>query len=234
MKPKKEKLRRGPTERDQLILEHVARYRLTTIKAIQRVVLPGMSRNAIDKITSRLCDAGLLRKHILLYPMKYFVLGEVSVRNMGLGAHRATPLGSQSLPQEFALLAFATLGPQQHLRLNAAEVKKRCPWLPLALTVAPHCIDQSNVLELVRVDLGGPADHVARKCAADLAERSRIGEFLSVVAAGQFRLVVITSTHGKVAAIQRALNHHPWPSGLLIHFAVVPQLLSLGASADHA
>jgi hypothetical protein len=45
---------------------------------------------------------------------------------------------------------------------------------------------------------------------------------------------VITSTHGKVAAIQRALNHHPWPSGLLIHFAVVPQLLSLGASANHA
>ena len=234
MKPKTEKHGRGPRDRDRLILEHVARYRLTTITAIQRVVLPGMSRNAIDKITNRLCDAGLLRKHILLYPMKYFVLGEVSVRNMGLGAHRATPLGSQSLPQEFALLAFATLGPQQHLRLNAAEVKKRCPWVPLSLTVAPHCIDQANVLELVRVDLGGSADHVARKCAADLTERSRIREFLSVVAAGQFRLVVITSTQGKVEAIQRALNHHLWPSGLLIHFAVVPQLLSLGAKAKNA
>lgn len=234
MKPKTEKHGRGPRDRDRLILEHVARYRLTTIKAIQRVVLPGMSRNAIDKITNRLCDAGLLRKHILLYPMKYFVLGEVSVRNMGLGAHRATPLGSQSLPQEFALLAFATLGPQQHLRLNAAEVKKRCPWVPLSLTVPPHCIDQANVLELVRVDLGGSADHVARKCAADLTERSRIREFLSVIAAGQFRLVVITSTQGKVEAIQRALNHHLWPSGLLIHFTVVPQLLSLGAKAKNA
>ena len=79
MKPKREKLRRGPTERDQLILEHVARYRLTTLEAIRRVVLPGMSRNAIDQIANRLCDAGLLRKHILLYPAKYFVLGEVSV-----------------------------------------------------------------------------------------------------------------------------------------------------------
>ncbi len=234
MKPKTEKHGRGPGDRDRLILEHVARYRLTTITAIQRVVLPGISRTAADKITNRLVRAGLLQKHHLLYPMKYIMLSEVSVRNLGLGAHRARPLGSQSLPQDFALLAFATLGPQQHLRLNAAEVKKRCPWLPLALTIAPHCIDQANVLELVRVDLGGSADHVARKCAADLTERSRIREFLSVVAAGQFRLVVITSTQGKVEAIQRALNHHLWPSGLLIHFAVVPQLLSLGAKAKHA
>ena len=234
MKPKKENYRRGQTDRDRLILEHVARYRLTTLAAIQRVVLPGMTRNAVDKIANRMCDAGLLRKHILLYPMKYFVLGDVSVRSLGLGAHRAAPLGSQSLPQEFALLAFATLGSQQHLRLNAAEVKKRCPWLPLSLTVAPHCIDQSNVLELVRVDLGGPADHVARKCAADLNERIQIPEFLTHVAAGQFRLVVITSTSGKVAAIRRALNHHLWPPGLLVHFSVVPQLLSLGASANHA
>ena len=66
------------------------------------------------------------------------------------------------------MLAFATLGTHQHLRLNAAEVKRRCPWLPFSFAAAPHCLDEANVLELVRVDLGGPAGHVARKCAADL------------------------------------------------------------------
>ena len=234
MKPEQQKNRHRPTDRDRLILEHVARFRLTTLEAIQRVVLRGVSRNAVNKIANRLCHAGLLRKHTLLYPMNYFVLGELAVRSLGVGSHRATPLGSQSLPQEFALLAFATLSTHQHLRLNAAEVKRRCPWLSLSLTAAPHCIDQSNVLELVRVDLGGPADHVARKCAADLTERCRIPEFLALVAAGQFRLVVITSTAEKVAAIQRALHNHLWPTGLLVHFSVVPQLLSLGARANHA
>ena len=234
MNSKRQKHRRGPNERDRLILDHVARYRLTTLEAIRRVVLRGLSRNAVSKIVNRLCDARLLRKLPLLYPMNYFVLGELAVRSLGIGIHRAESLGPQSLPQEFAMLAFATLGTHQHLRLNAAEVKRRCPWLPLSHATAPHCLDEANVLELVRVDLGGPADHVARKCAADLSERCRIPEFLSVVTASQFRLVVITSTTEKVAAIQRALSHHQWPSGLLIHFSVVPQLLSIGASAHHA
>ena len=234
MASRKPQHRHSPTDRDRLILEHVARYRLTTLEAIQRVVLRGLSRNAVNKIANRLCDVGLLGKHTLLYPMNYFVLGELAVRSLGIGMHRAKPLGSQSLPQEFAMLAFATLGAHQHLRLNAAEVKRRCPWLPLSLAMAPHCIDQADVLELVRVDLGGPADHVARKCAVDLTERCRIPEFVALVAARQFRLVVITSTTDKVTAIQRALNHHQWPSGLLVHFSVVRQLLSLGASANHA
>jgi hypothetical protein len=226
--------RRSSTERDLLILEHVARYRMTTLEAIQRVVLRGLSRNAVNKITNRLCSRGLLRKYTLLYPENYFVLSELSVRNFGLGIQRSTPLGPQSLPQEFAMLAFATLGHQQHLRLNALEVRKRCPWLPLSLSAAPYCMDPSGILELVRVDLGGPADHVARKCAADVNERCRIPEFPAAVAAGQFRLVVITSTASKVDAIRRAFQHHSWPSGLLVHFTVVSQLLSLSSGENHA
>ena len=207
---------------------------MTTLEAIQRVVLRGLSRNAVKKLANRLCDAGLLQKYTLLYPVKYFVLGELAVRNFGIGIHRAESLGTQSLQLEFGLLAFATLGTHQHLRLNAAEVKRRFPWLPLAFTAAPHCIDEANVLELVRVDLGGPAHHVVRKCAADLTERCRVQEFLTLVNAGQFRLVIITATTEKVTAIKRALTNHLWPPGLLVHFSVVPQLLSLGASADHA
>jgi len=223
-----------PNDRDRLILEHVVRYRLTTLEAIQRVVLRGISRNAVNKLANRLCDAGLLQKHTLRYPMNCFVLGELAVRSFGIGIHRADSLGPQSLPQEFALLAFATLGMHQHLRLTAAELKRRCPWLPFSFTAAPHCLDEANVLELVRVDLGGPAHHVARKCAADLTERCRVQEFLMLVTAGQFRLVIITATTEKVTAIQRALTNHLWPTGLLVHFSVVPQLLSIGASANHA
>jgi hypothetical protein len=57
---------------------------------------------------------------------------------------------------------------------------------------------------------------------------------LTLVATGQFRLVIVTATTEKVTAIQRALTNHLWPPGLLLHFTVVPQLLSLGASANHA
>ncbi len=226
--------RHTPTSRDRLILEHIARFRLTTLEVLGRAVLPGMSRNALNKITNRLCASGLLNKYTLLHPVRYFVLGDSGAHGLGIGSHRVNPLGPQSLPQDFALLAFATLGAKLHLRLTPAETLARCPWLGASLASAPHCVDQVKVLELVRVDLGGPADHVARKCAADVTRRCRIREFVPLVAAGQFRLVIITATSGKATAIQRALDRHDWPTGLLVHFSVVPQLLSLGANPNHA
>jgi hypothetical protein len=109
MKPKQQKHRRGPDERDQLILEHVAGIDDHAGSDPPRCAA-GDFRNAIDKIANRLCDAGLLQKTHPAVSANYFVLGELAVRQFGIGIHRADALGSQSLPQEFALLAFATLG----------------------------------------------------------------------------------------------------------------------------
>jgi hypothetical protein len=227
--------RRGPTARDRKIIQHVDRYRLTTIEVLSRVVVPGLSSNALSKIANRLCDAGYLRKYTLLHPTRYFVLGEAGANLLGSGNHRVAPLGPQSLPTECGVLFYATLGNTVRLRLIPAEVEKICPWLTPRLAEAPHCTDQSQgVLELIRVDLGGPADHVARKCAMAVNERRRLREFSGFVAQGRFRLVVITMTKEKAAAVRQALDHHDWPTGLLIHLSIVPQLLPLTASRPNA
>lgn len=235
MRSAKPNTRRRLTDRGRKIVEHVARYRLTTVGVLRRVVTPGLSANAVSKLANRLCDAGYLRKYTLLHPTRYFVLGEAGANLLGIGGHRSSPLGPQSLPMEYAILVYATLGKALRQRLTGDEIQRLCPWLPSALAEAPHCADASRgVLELVRVDLGGPADHVARKCVADVNERRRLREFTNFVAQGRFRLVIITATKEKAAAVQRALDRHGWPAGLLVHFSVVPQLLSLTASRNHA
>ena len=234
-KPNMRHMRRRLTDRGRKIVEHVARYRLTTVGVLRRVVTPGLSANAVSKLANRLCDASYLRKYTLLHPTRYFVLGEAGANLLGIGGHRSAPLGPQSLPIEYAILVYATLGKALRQRLIGDEIQRLCPWLPSALAEAPHCADASRgILELVRVDLGGPADHVARKCAADVNERRRLHEFTNFVAQGRFRLVIITATKEKAAAVQRALDRHGWPAGLLVHFSVVPQLLSLTASRNHA
>ena len=235
MSSAKPKHRRQLSLRDRKIVEHVLRYRLTTVEVLGHVVLPGLSPNALSKISSRLCDAGYLRKYTLLHPTHYFVLSETGANSLGVGNHRATPLGPQSLPLEYAVLVYATLGKAPRRRLTAAEVLRKCPWLKPALAEAPHCEDeQHGALELIRVDLGGPADHVARKCAADVTQRRRWRQFAALVTQGHFRLVIITATKEKAAAVRQALDRHDWPPGLLVHFSVVPQLLSLTASRNHA
>lgn len=227
--------RRCLKSRDQAILEHVERYRLTTVVVLSRAVLPGISRNAIAKTANRLCKAGYLRKYPLLHPTKYFVLGKAGTRVRGLAGSGATPLGPQSLPQEYATLVHAALGKTPRERLTPAEVLSRYPWLTSKLAEAPHCISKPDgVLELIRVDLGGPPDHIARKCLADVNRRRRLREFWPFVTEGHFRLVIITTTKEKANAIQQALGRHSWPQGLLVHFTILPQLLSLTASKTHA
>lgn len=223
------------SHRDRQIIEHVVRYRLTTIQVLCRAVLPNVSRGAVAKITGRLCDADYLQKYTLLHPTKYFVLGKAGAKLFGLDDQRAAPLGPQSLPIEYVLLIYAALGRQPRVRLTPVEVLAKWPWLKPELAAAPHCWDEKHaILELVRVDLGGPADHVARKCAVDLNKRRQHREFSPLVAQGRFRLVVITATSEKAAALRQALDRHDWPPRLLIHLSVVPQLLSLSARRNHA
>jgi hypothetical protein len=223
------------SHRDRKVVEHVARYRLSIIEVLCRRVLPGLSPNAVSKIANRLCRAGYLRKYTLLHPIRYYVLDKLGIHWLSINSDRAGPLGPQSLPMEYAILIYAMLGKRTHTRLTQAEVQKNQPWLTATLANAPHCRDdQDGILELVRVDLGGPADHVARKCVADVNKRWHLQEFLPFVKQGHFRLVIITATQEKANALQQALDCHEWPAGLRIHFSVVPRLLSLTASKNHA
>lgn len=216
------------TARDRQILEHVARYRMTTIQALRHAVAPGISLNAVGKVANRLCSVNLLAKYPLAHPTQYFVLGSLGAKLLGIGVHRTTPLGPQSLPLEYAVLLHSVVGKRARYRLITNELLERWPWLPPQLARAPHCLDSNaEVIELVRVDLGGPADHVARRAVRDVTLRRRLPQFLPAVAQGQFRLVLITAAKSKAQAIRLALEHHDWPAGLQLHFSVVSQLLCL-------
>lgn len=223
------------SERDRNVLNHVARHRLTTIAALRRTPLRGLSRGAVSKIVSRLCEGRFLHSYPLSHPSRYYVLGAEGIRALGLSGHRSRPLGPQALPMEFAALAYATLGKRSRQRLLLSEVQTRCPWLPIQFATAIHCYDEhEGVLELLRVDLGGPPDHVARKCLADINVRYRLNEFSALARAGKFRLVVITSTPAKGAALRQSLGRHDWPTEVPIHFSIVPDLLTLTARKHDA
>lgn len=220
---------RNPKQRDRQIIDHVGANRLTTHKVLRRLFFPGQSLNAVVKVTRRLCRIGYLRKYGLLGPAAYYVLGDVAARHFGLVGERSQPLGPQSLPLEFATLAYATLGPRLHRRLTSAEANAMCPELSVN-SQTPICLDEAvspAILEMVRVDLGGTPDHVARKCRRSIASCERVSAFTALCREGRFRLVILTASTGKADAIRLALQSHVWPDGLLLHLAIVRELVSL-------
>lgn len=221
--------------RDRTIVDFVARYRLTTNEVLHNVIFDGCLANAVTKVTARLCRGDYLRKFPLYYPRSYFTLGSRATALLGLPEHRALPLGPQSLPAEYSVLVFATMGHSGRLRLTRAELVERFPALTTGFIEQAYCYEQeNNVLELVRVDLGGAPDHVARKCKIDIDSRCEVLPFSELLIQKRFRLVVVTGTTEKAAAINRALEPRLWPDGLLIHIAVVSDLLMLTVGLSHA
>ena len=122
------------------------------------------------------------------------------------------------------------------VRLTPTELVARYPWTPQSIRSQPHCLagqPPTEVLESIRVDLGGSPDHIARKCDADLQIRIGTAAFYKLLAAHQFRAIVLTGTTEKSAAIERSLSQHLWPSNYKFHIAVVPELLQLIPGGFH-
>jgi len=225
------------TARGRVILEHVARHRITTPQVLRRVLFAQLSVNAVIKVASRLCRGGFLQRVSLLHRHCYYALTPSAARALGVSHKRTGPLGVQALPAEYAALHFACFTVPQRVRLTSAELKIAYPWMEAAWIRAAHCLDRSQpeneCLELLRVVQGSTPDHVARKCQGDIRRRQGNAAFLQLVKQERFRLVVIAATEESVSAIHQALDNHQWPDGLAIHLTVLPQLLPfLGGSHD--
>jgi len=212
-------------KRDDDILQLTDRFRLGTNLAYRQVLFAEQSLNAVTKVTARLCQQGWLRRYPLIPPEDYFTLGPAAVRDLGYANRRSEPLGSQALPIDYAVLLYGSHG--QRTRLRKAELSALFPWLPVELTHAPYCRSQSGVLDLIRVDLGGSPQHVAKKAAADCSVRWEIEGFRELVEQQRFQMVILTTTSSKARLIRQAIESASWNASVRLHLAIVPRLTYL-------
>jgi len=224
-------------ERDLLILQHVARHRLTTHAVLHRLFFSELQPNAVAKITSRLCRDKLLQKFHLIHPQVYFTLTGKACRLLGRVSARSLPLGPQSLPSEFAALHYCVCGPRYHKRLSKHEIRKQFPWFPKPTSHEIYSMDSQDstgfVMEWIRADLGGPSHHIVRKTHRRLQSLTDSASSAEALKHGAFRVVLLTSTPEKAHSIQEALAPHGWPDGTLLHLAVIPQLVPLTSRYNH-
>jgi hypothetical protein len=218
------------TDRDCAILEHVARYRTTLYAVLRRLFFAGMKANAAVKVISRLIRLGYLQKARILSGRLAIVLSTKATQLLGTPRSRAALPGAQSLPIDLAVLLFAATPSGNRQRLMTHELRATYPWMTRSFLAVPHCHDlakpEAPILELIRVDLGGKPDHIARKCDSDIRRRLRIPQFHALLDERGFRLVIVTPTVEKARSIREALDRHSWPDGLFINFAILPLMLN--------
>lgn len=219
-------VRLGPRDHD--ILEHVGRYRLTTREVLHRLFFPDVKPNAVTKVTSRLCDSGFLNRFDLYESRDYFVPGIEAARMLGVPRKWTESLGVQALPIEYATLLYCA-GAGDRERLARAELEEHHPSVLVpGVDASRYYLDRDGGrtrLASIRVDCGGPPDHVARKCRLDLDRRLRHDAFRALVAADQYMIAILTGRKEKADAIHESLQRREWP--IRFRLAVVPELVQL-------
>lgn len=210
--------------RDAEFVKFTIRYRLGTNKSYGAQLLPGRSPNAVAKVTARLCSIGLLTRYTLVPPENYFRLGAKAISTLGLPPRNTEALGPQSLPVDYATLIYATQSETPKRRLSPLDLDEYTPWMPEELRVSPYCVATDGRLDLVRVDLGGSPQHVARKVAAAAFQRLNIPELADLATQSRFQIVVLTTSTQKARYIVKALETTDCVNTVRIHLAVIPQL----------
>jgi hypothetical protein len=216
-------------DRDYEIFQHVMRYHMTTREVLHRLFFSDSEENAATKVTSRLTLHGYFNRYDLYPPRTYFVLGPQAVRIMGVSPQKTKAFGPQALIREYATLAFCCLSPEPRTRLSVRELQERhAQLLQGKLDSSHYYLDndgQTTRLAYIRVDFGGPPEHVVRKCKQDIDDRYPHPAFKELIDSDRFLIAVVTAREEKAAAIHDAIKRQTWQNRFRIE--VVPDLVHL-------
>ena len=181
-------------------------------------------------MTARLAKQGWLNAYEFVDRCQYFVAGPKTVQTFGIPTSRVRPLGPQALATHLAMLDFVSRSTPRLRVMTDQEIAL------LVLSEAetnrgiPHAVEVANstqMLRLIRVDLGGTPAHIVSKLNADI--RSRVGnsQYASLVAAKKLVLVTLTATDSKKSLIETTIRKKTWPNGLRFSVFVTPVLCQL-------
>lgn len=110
------------SERDRLILQHIARYRFSFNEVLGALFFDGGDP---QKVLDRLRLAGyIVPRKILKGNRSAYQLQPKGAAAVQAGRRAADPLGSESLPVHAAIFAFCFFGGRPRIRLGGAELNE--------------------------------------------------------------------------------------------------------------
>ena len=221
-------------DRDQAILEHVARYRITTNEILQNLFFEGARENT-KNVVKRLTKQDLLHSQPLYGKKVYYQLTTAGAERVGLPREAAQALGSQSLRRCYGVLGFchqtneAQAKPRR--RLAPGELAEAFPDLVENLSSEQHDYyldhDGKTVrLGFIKVDYGGDHKGLLRHCRQFVTEKARKTPVLKELVANElFVVAIVTGEESKRQAFYTALKQKPLPVWTRVE--VFPDLASV-------
>ena len=230
--------RRHPGKRGMEVLEHVARYRISVVRAVERLpAFEQVDRPAVRKLLGNLERDGFLGKGNLVtgsanHPLgKYYFLTPRGSQWVG-GRTRTGPVAPPARLRAYAILWFCCLAEVLRFKYTAEELRKDWPAL-YSGGPAHYYIDtegDADRLALLRVDggKGGRWEVAVRRIQQDVASRCSSSPFRKFVLSHRFGVTILTATERKAERLLEEAEHRLATCGPIhVRTCAVPGLLDL-------
>lgn len=242
-------------DRDRDILEHIARYRLSTPEILFNLFFEDdvVAPNAVTKVTSRLVERDFLRRFDLYNSHHYFTLGKRGAKAIGVKPKRVgAGLGKQALYKELGVLYFCACPqrrrkerekqkldpayvPNTWVRLIQSEIDAEYPELHHRdndRSCYYHDSSQHGEIPgLIWVDGGGDVEHVLRKVQQDLiAPRLELPGLRERIREGRFVVSIVTYLEEKRRQIAAAVP--TLRTAVRFRVVTVPEIFQLQFARD--
>jgi hypothetical protein len=203
------------TERDEDILRHVARYRLTTSEVLRRLYFasakPGGEKNVLRRLTG-----DYLQPRPLYGKRVYYQLTPAAAMTLGESEESAAPLGPQALVRLYGTLAFCCLGKTLKPVFTRAEFLQAFPGFADRLDLGQthfYLDDDGQTVRLgqILVEQGGEYLRLLNKCRR-LIERGReVPGFQEIIADELFVIALVIAEESKRDMLYAQLRKVPLP-----------------------
>jgi len=203
-------------ERDELILrEHLGRFRITTIEALQQVYWHDRTADAVKKWSQRMRAGEYLRCGDLGNGHQFFFPTQKTTTLAGLSRRFAKPPTGYDLARFYGVLSFCCLGPTKYEKISSIEFHQRFGQL------CSKSLDQSlyyadtgfqderhprhNRIGYLLVDAGGRLRQVLARFQDTISKRLRVPVWHRWIERDRFVITVVTADAQKARRLRDAL-----------------------------
>ena len=194
--------------RDEMILEHVRRYHLTTDEILASLFFEGASVRAARKVTTRLQAEGKLARHRFFEGRVLVQLTPKAAEAMGEHRSIARRFNYQGLVNAYGVLLFcAKFGID---KFTAREFTQKFPDLHRRGTRASsYYVDNAEGtkrLGFIQVDSGREPRQLVRKVRKIIGRAYGVPNFAELIQSGRFVVAIVTPSEGKKRLLVQALG----------------------------
>ena len=212
------------------VLQHIDRYRLTVLEALQRLpVFSELRSQQVRRILRKLERRALIAAAPLHRGVLYWYMLPKGSQRLGLADDRSGPLSEPAKIRAYALLRFCWLSEKPRVRLTRGDIATRLPEFDRPGLPSLYYFEASGsgVLGIARVDAGhrGRWYRIVQTLRDDIDAHLRGPAWRRLITAGRFEFTLLTVFPEKAERIRETLAQHPDVGRAKVQVIALPELL---------